>query len=54
MSRYGRTDLTEELLTWDSGWVSVYLNTEQHIACAIEIPRSKYDQIKWKSEMKND
>jgi hypothetical protein len=110
MSRYGRTDLTEELLTWagvtkhphrfggvefqlneteighlhgnrlfdlllskserdrwikegkasphhmypDSGWVSVYLNTEQDIACAIEIARSKYDQIKWKGEMKND
>ncbi|TDF91115.1 luciferase family protein [Paenibacillus piri] len=110
MSRYGRIDLTEELLTWagvtkrphrfggvefqlneteighlhgnrlfdlllskserdrwieegkasphhmypDSGWVSVYLNTEQDIACAIEIARSKYDQIKLKDEMKND
>lgn len=110
MSRYGKTNLTEELLTWagvtkhphrfggvefqlneteighlhgnhlfdlllskserdrwieegkasphhmypDSGWVSVYLNIEQDIACAIEIARSKYDQIKLKGEMKND
>jgi hypothetical protein len=29
----------------DSGWVSVYLNTEQDVAHAIEIARSKYDQI---------
>ncbi|TJY41337.1 hypothetical protein E5161_13005 [Cohnella pontilimi] len=32
----------------DSGWVSVYLKTEQDIACAIEIARFKYDQIKLK------
>lgn len=38
----------------DSGWVSVYLNTEQDVAYAIEIARSKYDQIKLKGEMKND
>ncbi|MFB9274170.1 luciferase family protein [Cohnella cellulosilytica] len=37
----------------DSGWVSVYLNTEQDVAYAIEIARSKYDQIKLKGEMKN-
>ncbi|MDF2959768.1 MAG: hypothetical protein K0S39_1503 [Paenibacillus sp.] len=30
----------------DSGWMSVYLNTEQDVAHAIEIARSKYDQIK--------
>jgi hypothetical protein len=29
----------------DSGWVSVYLNTEQDVAHAIEIARSKYDQM---------
>lgn len=29
----------------DSGWVSVYLNTEQDVAHAIEIARSKYEQI---------
>lgn len=38
----------------NSGWVSVYLNTEQDIACAIEIARFKYDQIKSKDETKND
>ncbi|YBZ91523.1 DUF5519 family protein [Paenibacillus sp. AK002] len=30
----------------DSGWVSVYLITVQDVAHAIEIARSKYDQIK--------
>jgi hypothetical protein len=29
----------------DSGWVSVYLNTEQDVTHAIEIARSKYDQM---------
>jgi hypothetical protein len=29
----------------DSGWVSVYLNTEQDVIHAIEIARSKYDQM---------
>lgn len=38
----------------DSGWVSVYFNTEQDVAYAIEIARSKYDQIKLRGEMKND
>ncbi|WP_028612683.1 luciferase family protein [Paenibacillus harenae] len=28
-----------------SGWVSVYLNTEQDVSHAIEIARSKYDQM---------
>jgi hypothetical protein len=32
----------------DSGWVSIYLNTEEDVAYAIEIARSKYNQIKWK------
>ncbi|OXM83912.1 luciferase family protein [Paenibacillus rigui] len=30
----------------DSGWVSIYLNTKQDVAHAIEIARSKYDQMK--------
>ncbi|WP_237391760.1 hypothetical protein [Paenibacillus dendrobii] len=30
----------------DSGWASVYLFTEQDVAHAIVIARSKYDQIK--------
>lgn len=34
-----------------SGWVSVYLNTEQDMANAIEISRLKYDQMKRKGEM---
>ncbi|MDD9270511.1 luciferase family protein [Paenibacillus sp. GCM10023248] len=38
----------------DSGWLSVYLNTEQDVAYAIEIARSKYDQMKSKGVMKND
>ncbi|MGE5703589.1 MAG: luciferase family protein [Clostridia bacterium] len=38
----------------DSGWVSVYLNTEQDVAYAIEIARSKYNQIKMKGVKKND
>ncbi|UUZ86146.1 DUF5519 family protein [Paenibacillus sp. P26] len=38
----------------DSGWVSIYLNTEQDVAYALEIARFKYDQIKLKGEMKND
>ncbi|MGU3470106.1 luciferase family protein [Paenibacillus sp. D51F] len=38
----------------DSGWVSVYLNTEQDVAHAIDIARSKYDQIKLKGAMQND
>ncbi|WNC16981.1 luciferase family protein [Brevibacillus brevis] len=29
----------------DSGWVSVYLETEKEVAHAIEIARSKYDQL---------
>jgi hypothetical protein len=29
----------------DSGWVSVYLNTKQDVAHAIEIARYKYDQM---------
>lgn len=29
----------------DSGWVSVYLNTEQDVAHAIEIARHKYDRM---------
>lgn len=38
----------------DSGWVSVYMNTEREIAYAIEIARAKYDRIKMKGEMKNE
>ncbi|MBP1967711.1 hypothetical protein J2Z65_006983 [Paenibacillus aceris] len=38
----------------DSGWVSVYLNTWQDVANAIEIARSNYDQMVLKGEMKND
>lgn len=38
----------------DSGWVSVYLNNEQDVANAIEIARSKYDQIKLKGVVNND
>lgn len=34
----------------DSGWVSIYLNTEEDIAYAIEIARAKYDQLKSKGE----
>lgn len=34
----------------DSGWVSIYLNTEEDIAYAIEIARAKYDQQKSKGE----
>lgn len=29
----------------DSGWVSVYLNSEQEIGCAIEIMRCKYREL---------
>lgn len=29
----------------DSGWMSVYLNTEQDVAHAIEIARSKYNRM---------
>lgn len=29
----------------ESGWVSVYLHTEEEVAHAIEIARFKYDQI---------
>lgn len=29
----------------DSGWVSVYLNTERDVANAIEIARAKYDRM---------
>ncbi|MBB6694045.1 DUF5519 family protein [Cohnella xylanilytica] len=29
----------------ESGWVSVYLNTEQDVANAIEMARAKYDRM---------